>query len=68
MLGTTLRARTKDYKAQLANEMSSTVMPLLQDGRLVLQIDRVFPWTQVDDAHRHMSSNSNIGKIVMLVD
>ncbi|SPO55756.1 Alcohol dehydrogenase zinc-binding domain protein [Pseudomonas sp. JV551A1] len=39
----------------------------LAEGKLKPVIDKVFPFAQISDAHRHMESNAQIGKIVVSV-
>lgn len=39
----------------------------LAEGKLKPVIDKVFPFEQISDAHRHMESNAQIGKIVVSV-
>ena len=39
----------------------------LQDGMLKPVIDKVFPFEQIADAHRHLESNTQFGKIVVTV-
>lgn len=66
--GTTLRSRSLSYKKELTQDFVRDAIPLFADGRLRPVIDRVFPWTEVADAHRWMEDNRNIGKIVLTVD
>ena len=66
--GTTLRSRSLSYKKELTQDFVRDALPLFADGRLRPVIDRVFPWTEVADAHRWMEDNRNIGKIVLTVD
>ncbi|WP_338524580.1 zinc-dependent alcohol dehydrogenase family protein [Pseudomonas batumici] len=40
----------------------------LAEGKLKPVIDRVFPFSEISDAHRHMESNAQIGKIVVSVN
>jgi tumor protein p53-inducible protein 3 len=67
--GTTLRSRDKEYKQVLANAIESEVLPEVVSGGFKVLIDSVFPMTTegVREAHRVMSSNKNIGKIVLVV-
>jgi len=65
LTGTTLRSRDRDYKIRLVQEFIETMLPMFVKGRLKPVIDRVFPITEVQDAHRYMEANKNIGKIVL---
>lgn len=64
---TTLRARPVPYKARLARQIESEVLPGLADGSLVPVVDRVFDLSEVSDAHRLMESNAHFGKIVLRI-
>jgi NADPH2:quinone reductase len=41
---------------------------LLASGRVRPIIDRVVPFEQAVEAHRHMESNANFGKIVLTMN
>ena len=66
--GTTLRARSVDYKIRLTEDFARFALPRFRDGRLKPVIDKVFSWESVREAHRRMEENRNIGKIVLRVD
>jgi tumor protein p53-inducible protein 3 len=68
VIATTLRARSVAYKAQLVRDFTQFAWKRFADGRLRPIIDRVWPWTQVREAHRYMEENRNIGKIVLRVE
>ena len=63
--GTVLRARPLEEKVALTQRFVLRLLPLFASGRLKPVIDRVFPLEEVADAHRHMESNANFGKIVL---
>ncbi len=42
-------------------------LPILKQGHIKPVIDYVFPWEMIQDAHKHMESNRNFGKIVIKV-
>lgn len=65
IIGSTLRARTEDYKARLTADFTQNVLPGFGDGRYKPIIDSIFPWQEVQEAHRRMEENKNIGKIVL---
>lgn len=66
VIATTLRARPASEKAALVTEFIDWGLPRLADGRLVPVIDRVLPLAQVADAHRALTENTVVGKIVLL--
>jgi NADPH:quinone reductase len=68
IVGTMLRSRSLEEKISLAREFSERMLPLFESGALRPVIDRVFSFKEVRDAHRHMESDSNFGKIVLRWD
>lgn len=67
LTGSTLRPRTIDDKAQIAKELHKSVWPLLESKQISVRVDRVFPWTEVTLAHRHLEAGQNIGKLILKV-
>lgn len=67
LTGSTLRARSVDFKTMVADEIARTVWPFAEGGRLRPVIDALFPLEQVADAHRRLESGEHIGKIVLEV-
>jgi len=65
--GSTLRSRTLEYKALLANELEK-LMPMFESGQLRPVVDKVFQLSDVKHAHEYMENNLNKGKIVLRVD
>lgn len=65
--GSLLRARTKDEKAAIADQLREHVWPVLSAGRCLPMIDQVFDYTQADQAHARMEGGDHIGKIVLRV-
>jgi NADPH2:quinone reductase len=63
--GSTLRARSIDYKGQLARALRDKVWPLLESGRIKPVIHQVFPAAQAAEAHALMESSTHVGKIVL---
>lgn len=66
--GSLLRARTKDEKAAIADQLRQHVWPVLSAGRCLPMIDQVFDYTQADQAHARMEGGDHIGKIVLRVE
>ncbi|WP_332812320.1 NAD(P)H-quinone oxidoreductase [Sphingomonas sp.] len=67
LTGSTLRPRSGEFKALVAEEIARTVWPHVAAGELKPVIDSVFPLDQAADAHRRMESSEHIGKIVLEV-
>jgi NADPH2:quinone reductase len=67
LTGSTLRARSVEFKSLLADEIARSVWPLAGEGRLKPVIDTVLPLAQASEAHRRMEAGEHVGKIVLLV-
>lgn len=66
LTGSTLRARSVEFKTLVADELSRSVWPHVAEGRLKPVIDRTFPLAEAASAHQYMESGDHIGKIVLL--
>lgn len=66
LTGSTLRIRTAEVKAQIAEAVAANVLPLLADGSVAVVLDRTFPLAEAAEAHRRMESSAHIGKIVLV--
>ena len=65
--GSTLRARSLQFKSLLANDIERHVWPLVEKGELRPVIDTVFPLGEAAEAHRRMEAGEHFGKIVLTV-
>ena len=63
--GSTLRPRPVEFKAGIAAELLERVWPLLEAKRIAPVMDTVFPFEEVQAAHRRMEEGSHIGKLVL---
>ncbi len=68
LTGSTLRARDASFKALVADELTRTVWPHVEAGKLKPVIDRTFPLADAAEAHRRMESGAHMGKIVLEVN
>lgn len=66
LTGSTLRARSVEFKADIARKLKQHVWPILETGEVKPVIYRTFPLGQAAEAHRVMESSRHIGKIVLL--
>jgi NADPH:quinone reductase-like Zn-dependent oxidoreductase len=69
--GTTLRARSVAYQAELINGLEKVVSDKLTgsegDGEVRTWIHKVYKWDQIREAHEEMEQNANSGKIIVEV-
>ncbi len=67
LTGSTLRARSADFKAALADEIHRTLWPRLSDGAWKPAMDQAFPLAEAAAAHARMQAGAHVGKIVLTV-
>lgn len=67
MTGSTLRPRSNEFKALLADEIFAHAWPLFEDGTIRPVMDRIFPLAEAAAAHARMEEGDHIGKIVLEV-
>jgi NADPH:quinone reductase-like Zn-dependent oxidoreductase len=65
IVGTVLRARPLEEKILATRAFAAQVVPLLERGTVRPVVDRVFPLTQIADAHHYLESNATFGKVVI---
>lgn len=65
VMGTMLRDRSLDEKARILRRTREEVWPLLEDGVIDISPARVFPLSQVDEAHTYFTQRSHVGKVVL---
>jgi NADPH:quinone reductase len=65
IIGTMLRGRSIEEKAEATRRFDSSVLPLVSRGAIRPVIDRVYPADEIRDAHERMESNASFGKIVL---
>ena len=66
IIGTMLRTRSIEEKADATRRFAAAVLPLVSRGWIRPVIDRVYPIDQVRDAHERLESNPSFGKIVLM--
>jgi NADPH:quinone reductase-like Zn-dependent oxidoreductase len=67
LTGSTLRPRTAAFKAMLAQEILAKVWPMVSDGALRSEMDKIFPLAETAAAHAYMESGAHVGKIMLEV-
>ena len=63
--GSTLRARSRDFKAGLTAAVEEHVWPLIESGAYRPVMDEAFPLARAAAAHERMEAGDHIGKIVL---
>ena len=67
LTGSTLRARSVEFKSLVADEISRAVGPHLASGALKPALDRSYPLADAAAAHARMGAGEHVGKIVLRV-
>ena len=67
LTGSTMRARSVEFKSLLCQEIAANAWPLAETGQLRPVMDRIFPLAQAAAAHARMEAGDHIGKIVLEV-
>ncbi len=65
--GSTMRARSNVFKGLVADELFREVWPLVEQGELRPQMDRIFALRDAAASHARMEAGEHIGKIVLQV-
>lgn len=65
LTGSTLRPRSVEQKAAIAQALHTHVWPLLESGKVKPLIYETFPLEKTCDAHALMDSSKHIGKIML---
>ncbi|NOT46737.1 MAG: NAD(P)H-quinone oxidoreductase [Acidobacteria bacterium] len=65
IIGTVLRGRSVDEKAEATRLFAEQVVPLLANGTVVPNVDKIFPVEKVREAHEYLESNESFGKIIL---
>ncbi|CAI8941402.1 NADPH:quinone reductase [Pseudomonas sp. IT-P74] len=68
LLGSTLRSRDDQFKADLFSDLRLHVWPLFAEGRLSPQLARTFPIKDAEAAFAELASNTVAGKVVLVID
>ena len=67
LTGSTLRPRSNEFKALLADEIHTHAWPLFCDGVVAPVMDRTFALADACAAHERMEGGDHIGKITLAV-
>lgn len=67
IIGSTLRSRTPEVKAQILAELVENVWPKISLGLVKPTVCRIFPITEAEAAHDMLYQGKNVGKVVLKV-
>jgi putative PIG3 family NAD(P)H quinone oxidoreductase len=68
LLGSTLRSRDDQFKADLLSDLGQHVWPLFAEGRLRPQLAKAFAVKDAEAAFAELASNTVAGKLVLVID
>jgi NADPH2:quinone reductase len=64
--GSTLRARTRAEKSDVIRRLREDVLPLLEEGRIVVPVHATYPLDEAQEAYDAFAAGGKFGKIVLL--
>ena len=67
IIGSTLRSRTPEVKAQILSELVQKVFPKVESGEIKPTIHTVLPITEAEAAQDILYKGKNVGKVVLQV-
>ncbi|PQP06408.1 NAD(P)H-quinone oxidoreductase [Pseudomonas frederiksbergensis] len=68
LLGSTLRNRDEQFKADLFSDLGQHVWPLFAEGRLSPQLAKTFAIKDAEAAFAELATNQVSGKLVLVID
>jgi len=67
IVGSTLRSKSPDVKAQILAELVEKVFPKIESGEIKPTIHAVLPIVEAEKAHEILYQGQNVGKVVLQV-
>ncbi len=68
IIGSTLRSRKPEVKAQILSKLVEEIWPKVSSGEVKPTIYKVLPITEAEEAHDILYRGENVGKVVLTVD
>ena len=68
LIGSTLRSKSPEFKANLLAELVEKVWPKVTTGEVKPTIYKVLPITEAEEAHAILERGENVGKVVLTVE
>ncbi|CAI7594783.1 unnamed protein product [Penicillium discolor] len=63
--GSTLRSRDLGYQRKLRDTLVEHALPRFCDGTFKVFVEKVFPFEEIEEAHKLLESNTTKGKIIV---
>ena len=67
LIGSTLRSRTSEMKAEILAGLEKQLWPALCSGKIKVLIHKTLPITEAEEAHAILQRQENLGKVVLTV-
>lgn len=67
IIGSTLRSRKPEVKAQILSDLVKNIWPKVADGSVKPTIYKILPITEAEEAHAILYRGENVGKVVLEV-
>lgn len=67
IIGSTLRSKTPEEKAQLLKDLVEKTWCKFESGEVKVRIHKTFPLEKADDAQQVLYRGENVGKVVLIV-
>lgn len=68
IIGSTLRSRTPEVKAQILAELVKNVFPKIEKGLIRPTVYKTLPIEKAEEAHAILQRGENVGKVVLTLD
>ncbi len=68
IIGSTLRSRAPEVKAQILSELVKNVFPKVETGEVKPTVYKILPITEAEAAHDLLYKGQNVGKVVLTVN
>ncbi len=68
IIGSTLRSRTPEMKAQILKKLVDNVWPKISSGEVKPTIYKILPIREAEAAHNILYQGQNVGKVVLRVE
>jgi NADPH2:quinone reductase len=67
LIGSTLRSRTSQMKAEILARLEKQLWPAFSSGKIKVLIHKALPITEAEEAHAILQRQENLGKVVLTV-